>query len=107
MERNSIRVVNGLIRRVIADRDLYGQAARGVREPGLKAILQESAESLTAIAAELQNEVTATGGRPATAVALHGPPAGHRHALAVERSVDQLALPASGARDQRHQTYGP
>jgi len=78
MERNSIRVVNGLIRRVIADRDLYGQAARGVREPGLKAILQESAESLTAIAAELQGEVTATGGRPATA---GGPMSGVRRSV--------------------------
>jgi uncharacterized protein (TIGR02284 family) len=67
MERNSIRVVNGLIRRVIADRDLYRQAARGVREPGLKAILLESADSLTTISAELQGEVTATGGRPAQA----------------------------------------
>ncbi len=45
MERNSTRVVNGLIRRVIADRDLYRQAARGVREPGLKTILEESAAS--------------------------------------------------------------
>lgn len=67
MERSSIRVVNGLIRRVIADRDLYQQAARGVREPGLKAILDESAEALASIAAELQGEVAATGGKAAQA----------------------------------------
>ncbi|NID16127.1 PA2169 family four-helix-bundle protein [Luteibacter yeojuensis] len=67
MESTSNRVVNGLIKRVIADRDLYRQAARGVREPGLKVILQESADSLTAIARELQDQVSATGGRPATA----------------------------------------
>ncbi|KJV36120.1 PA2169 family four-helix-bundle protein [Luteibacter yeojuensis] len=67
MERSSIRVVNGLIRRVIADRDLYLQAAKGVREPGLRAILAESADSLTAIAGDLQHDVEATGGRPATA----------------------------------------
>ena len=67
MESTSNRVVNGLIKRVIADRDLYSQAARGVREPGLKVILEESADSLTAIAHELQGQVSATGGRPATA----------------------------------------
>ena len=67
MESTSNRVVNGLIKRVIADRDLYRQAARGVREPGLKVILEESADSLTAIAGELQGQVSATGGRPATA----------------------------------------
>lgn len=83
MERNSIRVVNGLIRRVIADRDLYRQAARGVREPGLKAILIESADSLTAIAGELQGEVTATGGRAATA---GGPMSGVRRTM-MEASV--------------------
>ncbi|MGE7138866.1 PA2169 family four-helix-bundle protein [Luteibacter sp. NPDC031894] len=67
MESTSTRVVNGLIKRVIADRDLYLQAARGVREPGLKVILEESADALTAIAHELQAQVSATGGRPATA----------------------------------------
>ena len=67
MESTSNRVVNGLIKRVIADRDLYRQAARGVREPGLKVILDESADSLTAIAHELQSQVSAAGGRPATA----------------------------------------
>ena len=67
MESTSNRVVNGLIKRVIADRDLYRQAARGVREPGLKVILEESADSLTAIAIELQGQVSASGGRPATA----------------------------------------
>jgi uncharacterized protein (TIGR02284 family) len=67
MERTSIRVVNGLIRRVIADRDLYRLAARGVREPGLKAILDESADSLTSIAHDMQGQVTASGARPALA----------------------------------------
>lgn len=67
MERRAVRIVNGLIRRVIADRDLYLQASRGVLEPGLKAILDESAAALTIIARDLQAEVTATGGRPATA----------------------------------------
>jgi uncharacterized protein (TIGR02284 family) len=67
MERTSIRVVNGLIRRVIADRDLYRQASRSVREPGLRAILEESADSLNAIAGDLQGQVSATGGKPALA----------------------------------------
>ena len=83
MERTSTRVVNGLIRRVIADRDLYRQAARGVREPGLKAILEESAASLTAIAGDLQGEVSATGARPATA---GGPMSGVRRTM-MEASV--------------------
>lgn len=83
MERTSTRVVNGLIRRVIADRDLYRQAARGVREPGLKAILEESADALTAIAAELQLQVTASGARPATA---GGPLSGVRRTM-MEASV--------------------
>ncbi len=67
MESTSNRVVNGLIKRVIADRDLYKQAARGVREPGLKVILEESADALTAIARDLQAQVSSKGGRPATA----------------------------------------
>jgi uncharacterized protein (TIGR02284 family) len=67
MERTSIRVVNGLIRRVIADRDLYRHAARGVREPGLRAILEESADSLDLIAGDLQGQVAARGARPAVA----------------------------------------
>ncbi|MGN6480026.1 PA2169 family four-helix-bundle protein [Luteibacter sp.] len=83
MERSSNRVVNGLIRRVIADRDLYQQAARGVREPGLKAILVESADSLTSIAGELQASVEATGGRPARA---GGPMSGVRRTM-MEASV--------------------
>jgi uncharacterized protein (TIGR02284 family) len=83
MERTSTRVVNGLIRRVIADRDLYRQAARGVREPGLKAILEESADALTAIAGELQLQVTSTGARPATA---GGPLSGVRRTM-MEASV--------------------
>lgn len=83
MERSSNRVVNGLIRRVIADRDLYEQAARGVREPGLKAILNESADSLASIAADLQASVEATGGRPARA---GGPLSGVRRTM-MEASV--------------------
>ncbi|QWT19133.1 PA2169 family four-helix-bundle protein [Bacillus sp. NP157] len=83
MERSSIRVVNGLIRRVIADRDLYEQAAKGVREPGLKAILNESADSLASIAGDLQGAVEATGGKPATA---SGPMAGVRRTM-MEASV--------------------
>lgn len=83
MERTSIRVVNGLIRRVIADRDLYCQAARSVREPGLRAILEESADSLTAIAGDLQGQVTATGGKPAIA---GGPMSGVRRTV-MEASV--------------------
>jgi uncharacterized protein (TIGR02284 family) len=83
MERNSTRVVNGLIRRVIADRDLYLQAARGVREPGLKTILEESAASLSAIAADLQDEVSSSGVRPATA---GGPLSGVRRTM-MEASV--------------------
>lgn len=83
MERNSTRVVNGLIRRVIADRDLYRQAARGVREPGLKTILEESAASLSAIATDLQDEVSSAGVRPATA---GGPMSGVRRTM-MEASV--------------------
>lgn len=78
MERSAVRLVNGLIRRVIADRDLYLHAAAGVREPGLKAILEESADSLTGIAAELQREVNAGGGRAATAA---GPFTGMRRTM--------------------------
>jgi uncharacterized protein (TIGR02284 family) len=83
MERTSIRVVNGLIRRVIADRDLYRQASRSVREPGLRAILEESADSLTAIAGDLQGQVSATGGKPALA---GGPMSGVRRTM-MEASV--------------------
>lgn len=83
MERTSTRVVNGLIRRVIADRDLYRQAARGVREPGLKVILEESADALTAIATDLQSQVAATGARAAVA---GGPMSGVRRTM-MEASV--------------------
>ncbi|TCV92045.1 uncharacterized protein (TIGR02284 family) [Luteibacter rhizovicinus] len=67
MERSSVRAFNSLIRRVIADRDLYRQAARGVREPGLRVILDESADALSTIAADLQGEVDSAGGRAARA----------------------------------------
>lgn len=83
MERTSIRVVNGLIRRVMADRDLYRHAARGVREPGLQAILDESADSLTAIVLDMQGQVSASGARPAVAA---GPMSGVRRTM-MEASV--------------------
>jgi uncharacterized protein (TIGR02284 family) len=89
MERRSIRVINGLIRHLIADGDLYRQAARGVREPGLKAILEESADALAGIADDLRREVRATG---ATAASSASPLASVRRTF-MEASVKLASNP--------------
>lgn len=64
MARVSNQLINDLIRYGIDDRDLYDAAAHQVREPGLRQVLQENCEALTAVVAELQGQVRASGARP-------------------------------------------
>jgi uncharacterized protein (TIGR02284 family) len=68
MSRALLPTLNQLIRRGIADRDLYRQAVSAVREPGLRAVIGEIADSLETVIVDLQREVDRRGGR----VALNG-----------------------------------
>ena len=65
MRNAPLPTLNHLIRRGIADRDLYRQAVGAVREPGLRAVIGEIAESLDAVILDLQREVTRRGGKAA------------------------------------------
>lgn len=55
---------NQLIRRSIDLCRLYRHAALAVSEPGLRAVLDEDAQALAALVAELQHEVKLAGGEP-------------------------------------------
>jgi uncharacterized protein (TIGR02284 family) len=57
---------NTLIRRSIDLRRLCQLAARQVNEPGLRVVLQENAAALELLVLDLQMELSAQGGRPAT-----------------------------------------
>lgn len=57
---------NLLIRRAIDLGRLYRHAARAAGEPGLRAVLDEDAQSLAVLVAELQHEVELAGGKPCT-----------------------------------------
>ena len=57
---------NGLIRRSIELRALYRHAAMRVSEPGLRTVLDEEAQSLTLVIAELQAQIRNHEGTPAT-----------------------------------------
>jgi uncharacterized protein (TIGR02284 family) len=57
---------NQLIRRGIDLCRLYRHAALVVNEPGLRAVLDEDAQALAALVADLQHEVERTGGVPRT-----------------------------------------
>jgi uncharacterized protein (TIGR02284 family) len=57
---------NGLIRRSIELRALYRHAATQVSEPGLRTVLDEEAQSLTLVIAELQAQIRSHEGTPAT-----------------------------------------
>jgi Domain of unknown function (DUF2383). len=59
---------NQLIRRGIDLCRLYRHAALAVSEPGLRAVLDEDAQALAALIADLQHEVALAGGEPR----LHG-----------------------------------
>ncbi|MBN8923078.1 MAG: hypothetical protein BGP10_02585 [Rhodanobacter sp. 68-29] len=59
-------ICNPLIRRGIDLCRLYRHAARAVGEPGLRAVLDEDAQSLAVLVAELQHEVGLAGGTPRT-----------------------------------------
>jgi uncharacterized protein (TIGR02284 family) len=65
MKRSAPSILNSLIRLGIDDRDLYLQAVEAVREPGLRTVLREMAESLQPVIVDLQREVVARDGRPA------------------------------------------
>jgi len=57
---------NGLIRRSIELRALYRHAATRVSEPGLRTVLDEEAQSLNLVIAELQAQIRHHEGTPAT-----------------------------------------
>ncbi|GAB2587950.1 PA2169 family four-helix-bundle protein [Dyella jejuensis] len=57
---------NGLIRRSIELRALYRHAADQVSEPGLRTVLDEEAQSLALVIAELQAQMRSHDGTPAT-----------------------------------------
>lgn len=57
---------NPLIRRGIDLCRLYRHAAQAVNEPGLRAVLEEDAQVLAAVVAELQREVARAGSEPRT-----------------------------------------
>lgn len=57
---------NALIRRSIELRRLCQVAAQQVAEPGLRVVLQENAAALELLVLDLQMELSAQGGRPAT-----------------------------------------
>jgi uncharacterized protein (TIGR02284 family) len=57
---------NGLIRRSIELRALYRHAAAQVSEPGLRTVLDEEAQSLTQVIAELQAQMRSSDGTPVT-----------------------------------------
>jgi uncharacterized protein (TIGR02284 family) len=57
---------NGLIRRSIELRALYRHAAMRVGEPGLRTVLDEEAQSLGLVIAELQAQIRSHAGAPAT-----------------------------------------
>lgn len=57
---------NALIRRSIELQRLCQQAAQQVAEPGLRAVLQENSAALELLILDLQMQLSALGGRPAT-----------------------------------------
>jgi len=57
---------NGLIRRSIELRALYRHAATRVSEPGLRTVLEEEAQSLSQVIAELQAQMRNHDNVPAT-----------------------------------------
>jgi uncharacterized protein (TIGR02284 family) len=57
---------NQLIRRGIDLCRLYRRAALAVNEPGLRVVLDEDAQTLASVVAELQHAVAVAGGEPRT-----------------------------------------
>ena len=66
MSLASQSLYNALIRRSIDLRRLCQVAAQQVAEPGLRVVLQENAAALELLVLDLQMELSAQGGRPAT-----------------------------------------
>lgn len=66
MSLESRHLCNGLIRRSIELRALYRRAAALVSEPGLRTVLDEEAQSLDHVIAELQAQVQQQEQAPAT-----------------------------------------
>jgi uncharacterized protein (TIGR02284 family) len=60
------RLCNALIRRSIELRALYLHAAVEVNEPGLRSVLNENAQALEHLIAELQAQIRVLAGLPAT-----------------------------------------
>jgi len=63
------RLCNALIRRSIELRALYLHAAVEVNEPGLRSVLNENAQALEHLIAELQAQIRVLAGLPATRTA--------------------------------------
>lgn len=81
---------NALIRRGIDLRALYRDAAAQAREPGLRVVLDEDAEALDLLVAELQAQVRQLGSTPATRGRLGG---------TARRQLVEWLLPATPRRD--------
>lgn len=62
----TLTICNQLIRRGIDLCRLYRHAALAVGEPGLRAVLEEDAQALAALVADLQYDVELGGGVPRT-----------------------------------------
>jgi uncharacterized protein (TIGR02284 family) len=66
VSRASQHLCNALIRRSLELRALYLHAATEVREPGLRSILAEGAQSLALLTGELQGQMRTLNTPPAT-----------------------------------------
>jgi uncharacterized protein (TIGR02284 family) len=79
---------NGLIRRSIELHALYRHAAVRVSEPGLRTVLDEEAQSLSLVIAELQIQIRSHEGTPATRRRMFGA-VRHRFNALMPRNDDQ------------------
>lgn len=62
--RSTRNICNPLIRQGLDLCRLYRHAAKAVREPGLRAVLDEDAQALAAVVCEWQDVVMRSGGEP-------------------------------------------
>ncbi len=90
MAQSAQALCNALIRRAIDLRAFYRDAAVQAQEPGLRAVLDENAQTLDMLVQELQAQVRDLGATPATRGRLAG---------AARRQLVEWMLPANPRRD--------
>ncbi|WP_414649799.1 hypothetical protein [Dyella sp.] len=83
-----VALYNALIRRGIDDRALYRRALIQVREPGLRVLLEENAQTLDALIADLQQQVLDQGARAADHGTMMGAARGWFLDVTVSRAGD-------------------